>query len=289
MTLGHGSARVSASVHPAPLDPAHVERRSLAGDLLAARPGLAGVLGPDTVVVDARPSAARTFGVGLRAIVGPSAAGVSQALSAARADGRPVVLLGQPLFVAEALHRHLAAGEPAPERGLLVLGGYWLPLSLEAWLRSRAPGLHVAQTYAVPGGDVPCLLALARTADGKAIWRPANGGVRVEIRDAELAVGVDGAAPVRTGDLAIDAGDGTVRIRPSGRRLDPAWARALEEWTPRDWDRRTGHAVWRGGHVGLILREGVEPEGAREVRFDAWAERSGASWLQEPRWSPSAA
>lgn len=288
MTCGDGTDRLPPRFLIGPFRVGGAEPRTLAGDLVAARPALAAVLGPETVVVDARPSAAGPFGIGLRVIVGPSTAAVGRALVAARVDDRPVVVLGQPLFVAEALHRHLAAGEPPPERGLFVLGGYWLPRSLESWFQARAPGLDIAQAYALPGCDAACLLGLARTEGGRTVWRPANPRVRVEVRDAELAVGLDDAPPVRTGDIAIDAGDGTLRIRPPSRRLDPAWGRALEGWTPRDWDRRTGHPVWRGRHIGLLLREGAEPESAMEVRFDAWAGRSGASWLAEPRWSPSA-
>lgn len=111
-------------LRPSAERPDRVPSRGRMLDTAAQRwPELLEALGDGTILfINAYPASVGTFDFGIT---------VDTYLSPRVLTRSPTILLGQPLFVADALLRHVAAGYPLPETLMLWVGGYALPRSLE--------------------------------------------------------------------------------------------------------------------------------------------------------------
>lgn len=268
------------------------------GNIMAALqgrwPDLVSALGEGTILfINAYPAAIGAFSAGITVDTYLSPRVTSRALQLGRLGGHPVILTGQPLFLADALLRHTAAGRPLPGTLMLWVGGYVMPSSLERALRSmlaaQVDRLEIVQYYGTAEVDAGCLMARERDAEGELIYYP-RGDVEPEVVDdgEELLLTLrspEGEPIVeryRTGDRAHRKGDGWVIHNPE--RLHPDIERALESWSEQDWRRRTGYLRRDGAAVRIQLREGEAPREAAELEHFEFARHHGFSWLDKPTW-----
>jgi hypothetical protein len=217
----------------------------------------------------------------------------SRALHLAHLEKLPVMLLGQPLYIADLVHRHLKQNPVMPDTLLIATGGYVMPRSLENALRAACEGyverLQIVHGYGVAEVDAACLLATDRTQHGHLIYVPRNERVEVtfdpdgqlllSLRDAEGGY-VSEAFP--TGDSGKAEQDGYVIW--NHERLHPNVLKILESWKPEDWRRRTGY-LYYGRELRFQLRKGEEATAAIECEFHDYEKRYGHYWLFKPQWN----
>ncbi len=218
---------------------------------------------------------------------------VSRALMLAELEKLPVMLVGQPLFVADAIFRHLDRGLVLPDTILIGVGGYALPRSLEAAmlgaLREKCRNVHVFQGYGVAEVDAGVLVGVDRNDKGEVIWHRRDDGVEVAI-DAQNKLflslrAADGSYVMErfpTGDNARWEGQGIVMWNEEAR-LNPAVLRLLDSWSADDWRRRTGY-VNVGAATRIQLRRRVDKKVPQELEHWDYAKQYGFSWLWKPNW-----
>lgn len=266
------------------------------GNLLApaARlfPELMSVLaGPPALLINAYPATTGTYAPGITVDSYMSPRIVSRALQLGAVEQRPVILAAQPLFAADALLRHIAAGFQLPASMLLCVGGYVLPRSLEQLLREelapRLRALAILQLYGAAEVDAACLIGRDRDADGALLYHP-RPDVEPSLLGEELLLtlrAADGAPVIegfRTGDSARQTPRGWLIW--NDRRLHPEVARELASWSVADWRRRTGYVRRDGETIWVQLRAGETPLTAQELEHFEFARRFGFSWLEKPNW-----
>lgn len=216
---------------------------------------------------------------------------LSRALQLGKAAGHPVILLGQPLFLADALLRHVAAERALPETLMIWAGGYVMHRSLEQTLvELLSPHLRrliVLQYFGAAEVDAGCLMARERNAQGELVYYPRED-VEPAVDGEDLlltlrsATGETVVDRFRTGDLARPCGDGWVVWNP--QRLHPKVNEALESWSREDWTRRTGYVQREGEEILVQLRQGESPREETEIEHFEFARRFGFSWLDKPYW-----
>jgi hypothetical protein len=261
--------------------------------LLARRwPGVLASFGGRTpIVINAYPATLGVFEFGVMVDSYMSLATGSRAMHLAALEKMPVMLLGQPCFVADLMYRHLAKNPVMPDTLIIGTGGYVMPRSLQNSLeelcRAQVQSMHVVQGYGVAEVDSSCMLAVTRDADGNLVYYPRDD-VRVDLDGERLLLSLRGP----DGDLVMDRFDGgdSARATPDGgyliwnhERLHPHVLRILESWSPRDWERRTGY-LYYGREIRFQLRKGFEPEIALEAEFHDYMKRYGQQWLFKPEW-----
>ena len=216
---------------------------------------------------------------------------LTRALALGRVEGHAVLVLAQPLFLADVLLRHLAAGHPLPATLMLQVGGYVLPPTLETLLeelvRPHVEECFIVHYFGAAEVDGGVLMARERTAGGELIYYP-RPDCRPEVDGEQLLLSL--RAPggelivdrFPTGDLARRHGDGWVIWNP--RRLHPDVQRAMESWSVADWKRRTGYLRREDERIWIQLRTGETPTGGDELEHFDFARRFGFSWLDKPNW-----
>jgi hypothetical protein len=244
------------------------------------------------MVLNAYPAALGNFDYAIYVDTYLSPNVASRALQLAAREDRVVFLLGQPLFVAELLIRHVQAAYALPRVIIAAMGGYLCPLSLEVTLRHLLGDnvqFEVLHGYGVAEVDAGLFLGSTRTANGDIIYEPRADAIVERAEDGRLLVGIrdaDGREKLRgfdTGDFIELLDGGGCLIRNGLSRLHPEVASRLSQWTERDWRRRTGY-LNRAPYV-TQLREGEAPESAEEVSFHEFAARIGMTWLRKPVWA----
>lgn len=249
------------------------------------------------MVINAYPASLGRFDFGVFVDSYLSLSTGSRAMHLAALENMPVMLLGQPLLVADLMYRHLQNNPMMPDTLVIGTGGYVMPRSLEGallgLLRQRCQNVHIVNGYGVAEVDSSCMLAVERNADGHLIYYP-RADIRVDF-DAEnqlllsLVDPATGAPTVErfpTGDSGMPSGDGGYLVWNT-ERLHPHVARLLESWSARDWERRTGY-LYYGREIRFQLRKRYEPELALEAEFHDYEKRYGQSWLFKPVWSRAA-
>jgi hypothetical protein len=241
------------------------------------------------LVINAYPAGLGSFASAVFVDSYLSHATASRALELASREGMPVVLLGQPLFVADLLLVHTSRQLPLPDALLLGLGGYTTPRSLEDCLRALCAAhgarLSLFHGYGVAEVDAACLIAVRRSESGALLYEKRGPDVVVTLRDNELLLARgESARPFATGDRARLQGEALVIWNDT--RLAPAVSALLESWTHEDWHRRTGY-LRHGAELRVQLRTGVAPDPRCqfEVGFEDFARECGHAWLLKPRWS----
>jgi hypothetical protein len=219
---------------------------------------------------------------------------VSRALMLANLEQHPVMFLGQPLFVADALIRHVGRGLALPEHLLLGVGGYVMPASLERALREivgpHVKSINFLQGYGAAEVDAGVLIGVDRNAGGEVVYFRRDEEVVITLQGDRLFLslrdGKSGATLVDawdTGDHARAEGDGFV-LWNAPTRLSPAVLKLLEDWSTEDWRRRTGF-LFAGAATRLQLRRDVPKEHPQELEHWDYAKQFGFSWLWKPNWS----
>lgn len=245
------------------------------------------------LVINAYPAAIGTFEFAVSVDSYLSLSTGSRALHLAHLEKMPVMLLGQPLYIADLLYRHLKRNPVMPDTLLIATGGYVMPRSLETALRSACEGpverLNIVHGYGVAEVDAACLLAMDRTEHGHLIYVPRNDRVEVTFDDArqlllslKAADGSYAQDAFPTGDSGKPEGDGYVIW--NHERLHPNVLKILESWKPEDWQRRTGY-LYYGREVRFQLRKGELPSAAIECEFHEYESRYGHYWLFKPQWN----
>lgn len=245
------------------------------------------------LVINAYPAAIGTFDFGVSVDTYLSLSTGSRALHLAHLEKLPVLLLGQPLYIADLLYRHLARNPVLPDTMLIAAGGYIMPRSLESALREAAIGyaerVQVVHGYGVAEVDAACLLAKDRNEHGHLCYVPRNDRVEVTFDDGgqlllslKDASGAYAQKDFPTGDSGKPDGDGFIIW--NHERLHPNVLKILESWKPDDWRRRTGY-LYYGREVRFQLRKGEEPNGAIECEFHEYEKRYGHYWLFKPQWN----
>lgn len=278
-------------LHPVPTGPTTSRGKML--DAAGQRwPDLLEDLGEGNLLfVNAYPASVGTFSFGITVDTYLSPRVLTRALQLGRVRDHATILLGQPLFVADALLRHTAAGRPLPRTLMLWVGGYAMPRSLERMLESllapHVEKLLVLQYFGAAEVDAGCLMARERNAEGELVYYPRED-VQPDVDGDHLLLtllatdGKPGVDRFRTGDRARPCGDGWVIRNPD--RLHPEVEQALESWSDEDWRRRTGYLRREGRTIQIQLREGEAPRDDNEFEFFDFARRFGFSWLDKPYW-----
>lgn len=245
------------------------------------------------LVVNAYPAAIGTFDFAVSVDTYLSLSTGSRALHLAHLERMPVMLLGQPLYIADLIHRHLERNPVMPDTLLIATGGYIMPRSLETALRTACADhvetLRIVHGYGVAEVDAACLLAMARDEFGHLLYLPRNERVEVEFdSEKQLLLSLkdaDGHYIQRrfpTGDSGKPSGDAFVIW--NHQRLHPNVLKILESWKPEDWRRRTGY-LYYGREVRFQLRKGEQARAAIECEFHEYEKRYGHYWLFKPQWN----
>lgn len=250
--------------------------------------------GKTPMIINGYPACIGRFDFGVLVDSYLSGSVVSRSLMLAQLEKLPVMFVGQPLFVADALIRHMARGLPLPEDLLLGVGGYVLPRSLEAALRElitpHVRSFNVFQGYGVAEVDAGVLIGVDRTEKGEVIYYRRDDNVWVELQGDRLYLWLRDAVTGEwiiqrweTGDYARPEGDGFVLWPPEGR-LSPAVLKILDGWTTEDWKRRTGY-LNVGTATRVQLRRNIEKQSPQELDHWDYGKQFGFSWLWKPNWS----
>jgi hypothetical protein len=246
------------------------------------------------LVINAYPAALGTFEFGVYVDTYLSLSTGSRALHLAHLENMPVMLLGQPLYIADLLYRHMRSEDARlPDTLLIGSGGYVMPCSLEMALRElcapQVKHLNMFHGYGVAEVDAGCLLAVRRDDEGQLVYERRSEHVGVDFGDhEELLLSLrdnDGQTVIDrfpTGDSGRAASGGYVVW--NDERLHPNVYKILESWTPDDWSRRTGY-LYYGREVRFQLRKGEKPTAAIECEFHDYEKRYGHYWLFKPQWS----
>jgi hypothetical protein len=246
----------------------------------------------DPIVISVYPATLGLFDDALCIDTYQRPANLSRGLNLAKSEDRPVMLLGQPLPMAELLLEHLQANRPMPAHLLMLIGGYECPRGLEACLRARlaSAGVEhdVVHGYGTAEVAAGCLMG-RRGPDGLLHYRLATASVAVQVRAGILWLRLQGTdePAVDTGDLAeamtVDGHAGW-RIQPSEVRV-AQWVReTLDSWTAVDWHRYTGYLAKGPQGLRIQLRRGLTSERPEEVTFGRFQDEYEASFLDKPRW-----
>ena len=268
-------------------------RRSMLDAAAGRWPELLDVLGERPVLfLNAYPAAIGAFTPGITVDTYLSPRVFSRALQLGRAADHPVILLGQPLFLADALLRHVAGGWSFPKVLMIWCGGYVMPRSLErmlvALVEPHVERFVLVQYFGAAEVDAGCLMARERTPTGELIYHPRDDvepsldGDRL-LLTLRAANGRLLADRFPTGDLARRHGDdGWVIHNP--RRLHPSAEALMESWSEDDWHRRTGYLRREGETFWIQLRPSEEVREEGEVEHFDFGRRFSFSWLDKPYW-----
>ena len=265
---------------------------NLLAEVVRHRPEVTDLLGVDTpMIINCYPAALGPMAKGIKVDTYLSMRVMSRALQLAHFEGHPVIMTGQPLYLADALLEHVKSGLALPQRLMLWLGGYVMALSLEKMLedllRPHVSQMMMIQFFGVAEVQAGMLIAGERASNGELVYYPRSDAMtRVFDGDLYLALldenGLPTTDPFRSGDQAEVFGNGLI-IR-NHRRLHPRVAAELASWNHQDWQRRTGY-VHRDGHQIMIqLRKGQKPESLQELAFYQFAHEYGFDWLEKPNW-----
>jgi len=220
----------------------------------------------------------------------------SRAFALAAHESLPCILVGQPLFVLDALIKHTDQGRPVPRDVVIASGGYYMPRSLEHTilkvLNIHRRQLTVVQLYGLAEGDSGVLISVERADDGQPIYVPRNDRVVIDERHRRLFLTLLDANGHPYIDN-LDTGDNILRRERSGivlensKRMSEELRTELENWTPDLWKRRTGFMATNGdtSTTAWQLRNGVEAINQDEYDFYDFQKRfSIGTFLEKPIW-----
>lgn len=249
------------------------------------------LLQPHSVCISAYPAALgiRGFDVFIDSYLHPPT--VIRGFRLAQLHHRSIVFASQPLAGADLLLQVIRANQQMPPRVLWAVGGYYLPMSLEAFIRAEllryGCQLDVLHCYGVAEIGHTCFAAMERTVKGLPIYSLVDAGVeaRQDHTTGRLQLSREGRS-ILTEDYA-EREKTSWLIRSGASRLHPTIERRLESWSTAQWRRRTGYLGVKGSRLRFQLRQGMSPETSSEIRFHGFWEQCGGSWLTKPLWNQS--
>lgn len=295
MVLQAGT-ELSFSAGRSDLDPsAHrvVQGTNKLGAVVRHFPGLTELLGQlPPIVIGAYPATLGRFPGAITIETWLREENVSRALLLAAAEGHTPVLIGQPLYVADALMRFARRGLGFPKRMVISLGGYFCPRSLQAaieqMLRDSGVRHAIVHGYGTAEVDFACLVGVHRNAAGDVQYHLIADDVQIAVHDEQLFLGTaDGRRSIATGDRATP-GPGGWTIRSGLSRLADDVRDELESWDHALWQRRTGYLLQEGGVRSWQLREGLAECGPDELEMWDYCRHRGYCWLHKPGWGSRA-
>lgn len=253
---------------------------------------LAPIAGRTPIVINGYPANIGRYDFGVLVDSYLSLSTGSRALHLAHLENMPVLLLGQPLYVADLLFRHLSSNAVMPDTLIIGTGGYVMPKSLQTALTDLLAQhcKHVAAVhgYGVAEVDAGCLVGVDRNADAQVVYYPRDNFVGVDFEGEKLFLSLKNAAGeilmdrFDTGDFGKATDDGGFLIW-NNDRLHPNVLKILESWSPEEWAQRTGY-LYYGRELRFQVRRGKTPKGQIEADFHDYAKRYGHSWLFKPEW-----
>jgi hypothetical protein len=289
-----GSNQISFAAGSTSLDPygyriLDVEDGNRLSELTTAFPSLIEYLNAESLVISAYPAALGIHGFAPFVDTYLHPPTFIRAMRLASLEQRRVVLASQPLTGAELLLRMLDSGFELPAKMLWAVGGYFLPKSLEKFMRERLAiqgcRITVLQCYGIAEIGHTCFAALDRDASGSPKYRLVAGdvGIRTVPETEELILHREGRE-VNTQDRIFRMED-FWKIENDPKRLSAKVREELESWTENEWQRRTGYLRSEKGNLSVQLRESAEQLEANEVAYFRFWERFGGSPQTKPLWS----
>ncbi len=252
------------------------------------------------MVINAYPACVGTFDFAVTVDTYLSLATGSRALHFAHLEKMPVMLIGQPLFLADLLFRHLAKTPLLPETLLLASGGYVMPSTLESAVRKLVEpyckDFNVIHGYGVAEVDAGCLFASERTDDGHLVYEPRSADVEVTLEGTDLSLSLRSPNGGYTVERFATGDSGRVAKSTQGtsgyviwndERLHPNVLKIMESWSYDEWARRTGY-LYYGREIRFQLRKGYQPEIGLEAEFHDYERKYGHYWLFKPVWGRAA-
>ncbi len=249
------------------------------------------LLQPHSVCISAYPAALgiRGFDAFIDSYLHPPT--VIRGFRLAMLHQRPVVFASQPLAGADLLLQVMRANQQMPRRLLWAVGGYYLPMSLERFLRTELNRfgcqLDILHCYGVAEIGHTCFAAYERTVSGHPIYRQVDASVEASQDHSTGRLRLCRAGRCLLTEDNVEGHAGSWLIRSGASRLHPAIFRRLESWSDAQWSRRTGYLASRDQHLKLQLRDGVQPHTHHEIRLHRFWEQYGGSWLTKPQWNRS--
>ena len=255
-------------------------------------PEMLEVLGDRPILfINAYPATLGAFSSGISVDTYLSPRVFTRAVQLGKAGNHPTIIVGQPLFLADAFQRHVSNGFALPEILMLWTGGYVMQQSLEkmlvAILEPHVRKLLIVQYFGVAEVDAACMMARERNEEGHPIYYPREDVV-ASIEDGKLFLAVKGedgtplAEPFLTGDAARHC-DSSMIIW-NDKRLHPDVHEELESWSVEDWKRRTGYVRRDSNKIIIQCREGVTVDKPHELEHYEFGRHYGFSWLNKPYW-----
>lgn len=264
--------------------------------LMQAFPELSEWIVGRLTVISAYPAALGLSGVGIFIDTYLRPSTTIRAMRCAAIENSRVLFAAQPLAGADMLLKYYNEEYELPTNILWASGGYYLPISLENFLRdllaTRGCKLQVLHCYGSAEIGHTVFAAMERFDCGQPQYKLIDDQV-------SLVSGKHGHGifSMRRGDVEVACEDQLVesdsfwRITSSPKRLDPRVRELLESWTGYEWSRRTGYLSGtqnaRSGELSfdIQLREPIRFGNARESRFHEFWQKYGGDLSCKPQWS----
>lgn len=266
-----------------------VQSADWVGHLLTCFPVVAEFFGSQSLVLSAYPATLGLsgFSPSVDSYLHPPT--FFSALQLAAMENRNLLLAAQPLIGADLLYRATREGFPLPKRILWGIGGYYTPVSLEKFIRSRLGerGVEIRFLYSYGMAEIghSLLCATERFPTGEPVFRLVSDEIQLEFDgSSQLVIVNQNGKTFSTGDLAEQRGDAWL-IRSSSCRLDPRVQDNLEAWGDREWTRRTGYLHASDVALHFQLRENVRTPEGDELCYHLFWHHFGGSVTMKPKWN----
>ena len=209
-------------------------------------------------------------------------------------EERPLVIIAQPLLGADLLLRTLQQQVPLPRRILWASGGYYLPESLEQFIRTRLKqakcDLELLHCYGTAEIGHSIFVATDRLASGRPHYRKATAHLQTELDERNGSM----RALTPTGwkefeDEVWSEGNG-YDIVPTPSRLSKKALQTLESWNLTDWERYTGYIAQSEETTFAQCRQWIQPtpdhpsSAIVEIAYYDFFARYGGSVQTKPNW-----
>ncbi len=217
----------------------------------------------------------------------------SRALAMAAAKERPAILVAQSLFAADIIHYHLQTGQNFPQHMVLITGGYYMPFSLEKFIRNcinRADRkINVFHCYGLAEVEMGCLVADSRDEYGNPRYYERDNLIETKVENGTLRISLKNqpgdyvVKEYNTRDKAQIIDDHIILNRYD--RICYEVLTILESWDWKEWSRRTGY-MKKIGHLNYVFQvrsHGVS-EYTGELPYYQFSDLTGNTFLSKPDW-----
>jgi hypothetical protein len=226
-----------------------------------------------------------------------------RSLHLAAIEERPVVVVAQPLVGADFILRAIRQRIPLPNRMLWASGGYFLPESLERFVRDRLRQegceLEVLHCYGTAEVGHSLFAAVDRLASGRPHYCKAAAHVATMFNEKNNRLTAITAVASQELEDEVRVEQDGFDIIPHPSRLSPSVFQTLESWKALQWSRWTGFVADVSGELTVQCRQWVSPDEEtpepkyrepkyREIEYHEFFARHGGSSLAKPPWGDQA-